>query len=547
MQKLQLSISEPCHENWQQMTPTDQGRFCNACAKEVIDFSTMTDLQVLNYFTNLTHEKVCGRALPEQLDRAISRPVEPKKKLFWYWNYMVMFFMFFTKGSNAMAQSCAKPATELNTVKNRDVRGDKVVKGKVASDVRQNMVSGKITDKDGKPVSFATIQVKAIKKAVAADVNGEFKISAAPNSVLVISAVGFMARDVAVANQTEMKIILGNSDLTFLGGAVVVGYQVNDEFYSTPVSQKMVAVLSIKDLENSSALNATIIITKKGVDKSDIIFTDTKGSYKLKGIKNHESFDIKVEADGYEPNEFTIDGSDFKDRKKEWEVLLKRQKSAFGTRIGTSAQNLKEDFQVHVIGQTFVAPLNTDSLHVIDGTIATKTKVDNLNPDDIADIIRLEKSGASAIFGSEGSNGTIVITTRQSKMESLDTVVVSSDFGIRRTAGGISFTNTYTASYLDDTIATVKTLLTDSIKVYPNPVQRNTAFSVSLKLKQAGNYSMEVTDVLGRILLNKKFNTVAKVHTEEIVGDSRWTGGVYYIRIFDAKNKLINKSSFIAQ
>lgn len=35
MQKLQLSISEPCHENWHNMTPTEQGRFCNACAKEV--------------------------------------------------------------------------------------------------------------------------------------------------------------------------------------------------------------------------------------------------------------------------------------------------------------------------------------------------------------------------------------------------------------------------------------------------------------------------------------------------------------------------------
>ena len=36
MQKLQLSIPEPCHENWQQMTPTEQGRYCNACAKEVV-------------------------------------------------------------------------------------------------------------------------------------------------------------------------------------------------------------------------------------------------------------------------------------------------------------------------------------------------------------------------------------------------------------------------------------------------------------------------------------------------------------------------------
>jgi hypothetical protein len=114
-------------------------------------------------------------------------------------------------------------------------------------------------------------------------------------------------------------------------------------------------------------------------------------------------------------------------------------------------------------------------------------------------------------------------------------------------AGGISYTNTYEASFLGDTIATVKTLLTHSIKVYPNPVQRNTGFSVALQLKQAGNYHIQVTDASGRILLQQKFNAGYKNHTEKIMSDSRWAGGIYYIRVSDAKNKLISKSSFIVQ
>ena len=64
MQKLQLSIPEPCHENWQEMTPTQQGRFCKACAKEVIDFSMMTDTEVLNYFAGLCDEKVWDEPYP---------------------------------------------------------------------------------------------------------------------------------------------------------------------------------------------------------------------------------------------------------------------------------------------------------------------------------------------------------------------------------------------------------------------------------------------------------------------------------------------------
>ena len=114
-------------------------------------------------------------------------------------------------------------------------------------------------------------------------------------------------------------------------------------------------------------------------------------------------------------------------------------------------------------------------------------------------------------------------------------------------AGGISYRNNYENSFLGDTIATIKNLLSDTIKVYPNPVQRNTGFSVVLKLKLQGNYSMQITDASGRILLQQKFNANTKDHTEKVMSDSRWTGGVYYIRVFNAQNKLISKSRFIVQ
>ena len=45
-----LHIPEPCHENWDAMTPQDKGRHCQSCNKIVVDFSVMTDRQVLDYF-----------------------------------------------------------------------------------------------------------------------------------------------------------------------------------------------------------------------------------------------------------------------------------------------------------------------------------------------------------------------------------------------------------------------------------------------------------------------------------------------------------------
>ena len=126
MQQLHLSIPEPCHQNWQEMTPTQQGRFCNACAKEVIDFSTMSDNEVLNYFSSLKNEKVCGRAYPDQLDRAITIPKEIKKRKFWYWNYAAMFFLFFSKMS-IKAQAQGMIAVVKNTHEPKKIKTENVL------------------------------------------------------------------------------------------------------------------------------------------------------------------------------------------------------------------------------------------------------------------------------------------------------------------------------------------------------------------------------------------------------------------------------------
>jgi len=74
---MRISIENPCHEDWQGMTPEAQGRFCSACEKTVIDFSQMSDAEILQYFSQPRTEKVCGRFRSEQL----SPSVEGKKQL----------------------------------------------------------------------------------------------------------------------------------------------------------------------------------------------------------------------------------------------------------------------------------------------------------------------------------------------------------------------------------------------------------------------------------------------------------------------------------
>jgi hypothetical protein len=64
---MKLSIPKPCNENWNEMTPQQQGAFCKVCAKVVVDFSSMSDEEVLRYFENKKEEKTCGRFRVSQL------------------------------------------------------------------------------------------------------------------------------------------------------------------------------------------------------------------------------------------------------------------------------------------------------------------------------------------------------------------------------------------------------------------------------------------------------------------------------------------------
>lgn len=64
-----IQIPKPCHEDWNAMTPTQQGAFCSSCSKEVVDFTQMTDEEVQNYFLYKTAGKTCGRFRSEQVDR----------------------------------------------------------------------------------------------------------------------------------------------------------------------------------------------------------------------------------------------------------------------------------------------------------------------------------------------------------------------------------------------------------------------------------------------------------------------------------------------
>ncbi|MEO7312150.1 MAG: hypothetical protein ABIX01_17235 [Chitinophagaceae bacterium] len=65
----QIKVPKPCHEDWDAMTPTSRGAFCGACAKDVVDFTNMSDDEVKHYLLNRSGDKVCGKFNNTQLQR----------------------------------------------------------------------------------------------------------------------------------------------------------------------------------------------------------------------------------------------------------------------------------------------------------------------------------------------------------------------------------------------------------------------------------------------------------------------------------------------
>lgn len=73
-------ISNPCHENWDAMTPQSGGRHCDECDKTVIDFTGLTNDEISTYLTQHAGEKICGRFSSDQLnDQTITSPTQKEQ------------------------------------------------------------------------------------------------------------------------------------------------------------------------------------------------------------------------------------------------------------------------------------------------------------------------------------------------------------------------------------------------------------------------------------------------------------------------------------
>ncbi|MDH4472024.1 MAG: T9SS type A sorting domain-containing protein [Fluviicola sp.] len=61
-----IGIQTPCSENWNEMTPSEKGAFCQKCASHVHDFTQKSTREVKETLRSLIGQPVCGRMTADQ-------------------------------------------------------------------------------------------------------------------------------------------------------------------------------------------------------------------------------------------------------------------------------------------------------------------------------------------------------------------------------------------------------------------------------------------------------------------------------------------------
>lgn len=221
-------------------------------------------------------------------------------------------------------------------------------------------MTGQVKDTKGDPIPFATIKIKGTNSAVAADANGNFTISASPNATFVISAVGFEQTEAKASSSGTLQVSLNTLEA---------------------MREVVITAQGIKRTRNQLAYAAqTIVGDEVSKTRSNNFISGLSG--KVSGLEIRQSNGL-----GGSTN-----------------VTMRGVKSFVG--------NNQALFVVDGV------PYNNDNTNSPDqltgrGGYDYGNAAADLNPDDIESITALKGAAATALYGSRGSNGVILITTKK--------------------------------------------------------------------------------------------------------------------------------------
>lgn len=232
-EKLYLSIDDPCHEDWNKMTPVEQGRFCSSCQKNVVDFTMQTDEEIIAFFNNY-NGSACGRFTDEQLERPIQKiELKPASSFLKYAAGLLLpVSLFATKAKGQFKEQMPKQANKTVCMPSSVTGKEQVIVlgGYSASRLQKTLfVSGSVIDEITKePLAGVSIMIKGTNQGVVTDERGVYSIYLPSKKLeLQFSSVGYEMKEIK-ANELKRandNVIEMKAAVMDMSGVVVVGYE----------------------------------------------------------------------------------------------------------------------------------------------------------------------------------------------------------------------------------------------------------------------------------------------------------------------------------
>ncbi len=227
---------------------------------------------------------------------------------------------------------------------------------------KQQIITGIISDANG-ALSGVTVTIKGTSTSTITDNAGKYSIMAEPNQVLVFRYVGYKEVTATVTVESVINITMTEDATTLKEVTVNAGYYtVKDKERTGSISK-----ITSKDIEKQPVTNVLAAMQGRMAGVAITQTTGVPGSgfdIRIRGLNS-------IRSDGNAPL-YVIDGVPF-------------------------ASDAIGDSQTSSTIPTATSPLNS------------------INPSDIESIEILKDADATAIYGSRGANGVVLITTKKGK------------------------------------------------------------------------------------------------------------------------------------
>ena len=361
----------------------------------------------------------------------------------------------------------------------------------------QNPFSGNITDEQGNPIPGATVLIKGTTQGTASDFDGNYTIQAETNQTLIFQSIGFVAQEIVVGDQQTINVIL-QEDLKLLDEIIVTGYGTVTKRDATGA----VDAINADDFSLVSSDSPAQLLRGKVAGVQITSSTGEPGAGVSIRIRGNSSV-----RSGNEPL-IVVDG-----------VPL----SGGNTAPGLGDQIL--------------------------GSGSSKNPLNFINQNDIESISILKDASSTAIYGSRGANGVIVITTKRAKSgDSTPQVTYSGSVSFSSFAKNSSFDNVMSRSEFisnlpssatavkaengnynwEDTILRGATSSNHDVTISQSGEKSSTRFSFGASLKDG---IVKKTGMDKYNLPARKFNSFLEASEEAAI--SRLYGGIHYNMAID--------------